>query len=142
MSAPSTDLQRQVLNAMVVLTREKLRRGGGSTVTTRELSARLGRPGQVLGHSCGELTRKGLLCRTDRATYRLTPFGLAWLTHAHRSREPGDDRRVDLGRRTSSPRKLDGLPDRGGALPNQFSHAGACGALGKGPHPAGSDHEE
>ncbi|HEY3947366.1 MAG TPA: hypothetical protein VGL78_19225 [Solirubrobacteraceae bacterium] len=40
MSAPSTDLQRQVLNAMVVLVREKLRREEDSTVTTRELAFR------------------------------------------------------------------------------------------------------
>jgi|HubBroStandDraft_1064217.scaffolds.fasta_scaffold540559_2 predicted transcriptional regulator len=87
MSAPTTDLQQKVLDTMAVLTRGKLHRREALTVTTRELSARLGRPGQVLGHSCGELVRKGLLARADRATYRLTRSGITWLTHTHHSRK-------------------------------------------------------
>lgn len=71
-----TDLQRDVLGTVAFLALLKARAGESTRVTTRELTAELGRVGQVVGHSAGELTQRGLLIRVAPATYALTRRGL------------------------------------------------------------------
>jgi len=79
MSAPSTQLQERIMRAMAVVSARKLRRRESAVVSTADLSEELGRAGQVLGHSCGELLRKGMVTRPARATYRLTRAGVEWV---------------------------------------------------------------
>lgn len=76
MSELRTDLQRQLMGCIVVITARNIRSGKDGNVTTAELSRMTGRYGQVIGHSCGSMADRGLLQRMAPATYRLTRKGI------------------------------------------------------------------
>ena len=74
-----THLQRQVIDAAVALSREKLAAGETANLTADELARHLGRAGRPVGGCCSALTRAGYLERVAAATYRLTTPGLSAL---------------------------------------------------------------
>jgi hypothetical protein len=74
-----THLQRQVIDAAVELSRDRLAAGETANLTADELARHLGRAVRPVGGCCSALTRAGYLERVAAATYRLTTPGLSAL---------------------------------------------------------------
>jgi hypothetical protein len=83
-----TELQKQILGTIVILSRERKAAGEENPlrITTAMLSERLNRYGQPLGCSCGYMALYGWLVRTSPHTYALTRKGLEVVIEAYRGR--------------------------------------------------------